>query len=129
MIFLFIDIFMYNFTPYPSYFFLINLSDKDFLTNFCMALIIDLFLMHTFFLNTLIISLLYLIKKYGLHLNLNNFLTYVFYNLSNLEIYYLLLNLIFHKSLFNNFLLVFVINLIFIIISYKNKSNDIKFIG
>ena len=129
MIYLFLDILIYNLTKYKSYFFLINLSNEDLLTNMMIALIIDLFIMHTLFLNTLIILILYLLKKYLLKINLHNFLTFLFYNLFNLGIYYLIMNACFKGFYFKDLVNVLIINLIFIIISYKNLDKNINLIG
>ena len=129
MIYLLLDILIYNLTKYQSYFFLINLSNKDLLTNMIIALTIDLCIMHTFFLNTLIILGLYLIKKYLLKINLHNFITFLFYNLFNLGIYFLIMHICFKGFYFKDLISVLIVNLIFIIISYKNQDKNINLIG
>ena len=129
MIYLLLDILIYNLTKYQSYFFLINLSNKDLLTNMIIALTIDLCIMHTFFLNTLIILGLYLIKKYLLKINLHNFITFLFYNLFNLGIYFLIMHIYFKGFYFKDLISVLIVNLIFIIISYKNQDKNINLIG
>ena len=129
MIYLLLDILIYNFTSHASYFFLINISTKDFFYNLVIALIIDLFIMHTYFINTLIIVSLYLIKKYLLKLNLNNFFTYSLYNSFNFFSYFLLMSLIFKNINLSSLILIYLFNLIFIMISYKNKRSNISLIG
>ena len=128
MIYLLLDILIYNFTGYSSYFFLVNISNKDFFTNLISALIIDLFITPTFFLTTLLVIVFYLIKKYWLKINFHNFLIYTLYNLANIFIYCCLMQFIFkpyNTSLFT----ILIINLIFIIISYKSQNNNINLIG
>ena len=129
MIYLFFDILIYNLTKFKSYFFLINLSNKDLLTNMTIALIIDLFIMHSFFINTLIVITLYFIRKYLLKINLHNFLTFLFYNLFNLGIYFLIMHICFKGFYFKDLINVIIVNLIFIIISYKNQDKNINLIG
>lgn len=128
MIFLLLDILIYNLTRYNSYFFLISLllyKGSDFIKIIFIGLVLDLIILNVPFINTLIISLLFLINKkifklkkrtltdYLLLLNFN----YVFYNVA-LSILY--------SFILSSFSLSYIINILFYILSYNLVKKRIK---
>ena len=54
MIFLLIDILIYNYTSLPSLFFILNLNSRDYLKVLIVGLFLDLLVLHTLFLNILV---------------------------------------------------------------------------
>ena len=63
MINVFLDCLIYNFTPYKSFFFLSNINNKSIIYNITTGLFIDIFIIHTYFLNTIFIILFYILHK------------------------------------------------------------------
>ena len=100
MIKVFIDSMIYNFTPFKSFFFLTNINSRSFIYNQTVGLFVDLFVIHSFPLNTIFMCIVYLIHKY-LKINYYNVINYYVFNM-------------------------FIINSVFIIISYIKDSKDIK---
>ena len=84
MIYVLLDILIYNFTTYHSYFFLINITNKSYLYNLIVALFIDVFITKTFGLNLILVSLLYLLSRVFIKINLNNILIYSLVNIINI---------------------------------------------
>lgn len=115
MIKVFIDILIYNYTPFKSFFFLLNINNRSLLYNIVVGLFIDIFITHTFLLNTIFIVLGYLVHKY-LKLNYYNILNYYLFSMSLVFSYYLFFSLIYQSSA--SFLNVFVINSFLVLISY-----------
>lgn len=123
MIKVFIDSMIYNFTPFKSFFFLTNINSRSFIYNLTVGLFVDLFVIHSFPLNTIFMCIVYLIHKY-LKINYYNVINYYVFNISIVFIYYLVFCSIFNfKNIFFN---MFIINSVFIIISYIKDSKDIK---
>ena len=129
MIFLLIDILIYNYTSLPSLFFILNLNSRDYLKVLIVGLFLDLLVLHTLFLNTIFLTSIYLLRKYYLKINLNNFLIYYSFNLIVMIIYYLVMNLIFKYISLNYLLIIILINSVGILISYKFKDTSIDLIG
>ena len=109
MINIFLDTLIYNFTPFKSFFFLTNINNKSLVYNISVGLFIDLFIIHSPFLNTLFMIIFYLLHKY--------IMLMVF-------IYYIVFASVYNFRWI--FLNIFVINSIFILISYIKNSKDIK---
>lgn len=120
---IFIDTLIYNFTPFKSFFFLTNVNQKSLIYNLSIGLFIDLFIIHSMLLNTIFMVLAYLIHKY-LKLNYFNFINYYLFNILLVFVYYLTFSLIYNFK--NIFFEIFIINSIFIIISYIKDSKDIN---
>ena len=113
MINLLLDIFIYNYTAYQSYFFLLNIHNKDIISNISISLFIDLFITRTYISNTIIIIILYIItKKY---FNINNMVKYYLFNILIILIYYIIFSNISILGLIN----VLLTNSTYILISYK----------
>lgn len=126
MFYLLLDILIYNFTPYLSYFSLLNLNKKSYVYNLSIALIIDTLILSMIPFNIILFSVVFLLKKYIFTFNYHNFGIYFCFNLSIIFLYYLINNLIFSYISLNNILNVLVINSIMIAISYKNNVSNIK---
>lgn len=116
---LILDIIIYNYTPYLSYFFLLNIHNKNYIYNLSIALFIDIFITHTYILNTIFITIYFILRKM---LKINNIFKYYLFNISIILMYFIILNNITLISVLN----VFLINSIYILISYKNKWYSIN---
>ena len=126
MFYLVLDILIYNFTPYLSYFFILNLNNKSYIYNLSVAIIID-YILHTYFYNIIFVTLLFLLKKYVLKFNYNNFNVYFLVNLLLVLIYYLVSMIIFSCISIWNIVNVLIVNSIFITICYKKDTLNIKY--
>ena len=123
MINLIIDILIYNYTNFLSFFFLVDLNKRKLLINIGIALIID-YILNMYIYNICFIIIIYLLSKL-IKINMHNILNYYLYNISVILIYYVVSNIIFNYITIINFLNVFLINSIFILISYKKEINFI----
>lgn len=126
MFYLVLDILIYNFTPYLSYFFILNLNNKSYIYNLSVAIIID-YILHTYFFNIIFVTLLFILKKYVLKFNYNNFNVYFLVNLLLVLIYYLVSMIIFSYISIWNIVNVLIVNSIFITICYKKDALNIKY--
>lgn len=126
MFYLVLDILIYNFTPYLSYFFILNLNNKSYIYNLSVAIIID-YILHTYFYNIIFVTLLFILKKYVLKFNYNNFNVYFLVNLLLVLIYYLISTIIFSYISIWNIVNVLIVNSIFITICYKKDTLNIKY--
>lgn len=117
MINLILDILIYNYTNYLSFFFLVDLNKRKLLVNVGIALIID-YILNMYIYNLIFLLVIYLITKL-IKINMHNLLNYYLYNISIILIYYIFSNIIFNYITILNFLNVLIINSIFILISYK----------
>lgn len=127
MFYVLLDILIYNYTPYLSYFFLLNLNSKSYIYNLAISLLIDFLILHTCLYTTIFITLIYLLKKYLCKFNYHNFNVYFLTNLSIILLYYLISFLIFNHLTLYSSLSVLLINSIFIAISYKKDVLNIKY--
>lgn len=123
MINIFLDTIIYNFTPYKSFFFLININKKSLVYNISVGLFIDLFITHTLPFNTIFMIIFYLLHKFS-NRNYYNVINYYLFNILTMFVYYLIASSIYNFK--NIFLSMFVINSIFILISYIKDSKNIK---
>lgn len=124
MFYLLLDILIYNYTPYLSYFFILNINNKPFIYNIIIAVIIDILLKIPFY-NVIFITIIYLLKKNIFKFNYNNLLYYYIVNISFIILYYIISSLIYSSIDILNILNLFFINSIFILICYKKDSNNI----
>lgn len=123
MINLLLDILIYKYTSFKSFFFLQNINFKSLLLNISISLYIDIFILHTYFISTIYIIGIYFIHKY-IKINYYNIVNYYLFNISIIYIYYFILSIIYnyHNILFN----MFISNSIYILISYIKESRNIK---
>lgn len=118
-----IDILIYNYTNYLSFFFFIDLNKRRLFINIGIALIID-YILKIYLYNVLFVLVIYIITKL-MKINMHNLINYYLYNISIVLIYYIISNIIFNYITIFNFLNVFLINSIFILISYKLEGKFI----
>ena len=123
MINLLLDILIYKYTSFKSFFFLQNINSKSLFLNIGISLYIDIFILHTYFISTIYIICIYCIHKY-IKINYYNIINYYLFNISIIYIYYFILSIIYnyHNILFN----MFITNSIYILISYIKESRNIK---
>ncbi len=124
MFYLLLDILIYNYTPYLSYFFILNINNKPFIYNIIIAVIIDILLKIPFY-NVIFITIIYLLKKHIFKFNYNNLLYYYIVNISFIILYYIISSLIYSSINILNILNLFFINSIFILICYKKDNRNI----
>ena len=125
MINLLLDILIYNYTNYLSFFFLVDLNKRSLLINIGIGLLID-YILNIYFFNVIFLSIIFIITKL-FKFNINNFLYYYLYNLFIILLYYILSNLLFNYIDIYNLLNILLINSIFIYISYKKEGKYISF--
>jgi len=117
-----LDILINNFTISTSYFFIIFLYNKPYKYFLLTGLILDFIIFNTTFLNTIILSTIYLINNIFRFLNKNNFYNYVFINIFNYLLFIILSNIIMFNNIENILIIIgnnIVINLLFFGLSYK----------
>jgi len=128
-ILLLLDILIYNLTSYNTYFFLISIllfNKKEFNKIIIIGLIIDLIITNKPFLNTIILSIIFIINKKYLKLYKRKLKDYVLLNIFNFMIYYASLSII--TGCFNiyTFLINIIINYTFYVLSYNSLKKYIK---
>lgn len=126
MLYLIMDLFFYNFTPYLSYLFLLNINNKSLVYIISLGFLLD-FILNMWCYNLIFIILLYLIKKYFFKFNYNNIFYYYVVNIGFIITYFLVSMLIFSSISLVQIINVLIINSIFILISYKINTSNILF--
>ena len=126
MLYLVMDLFFYNFTPYLSYLFLLNINNKSLVYIISLGFLLD-FILNMWCYNLIFIILLYLIKKYFFKFNYNNIFYYYIVNIGIIITYFLVSMLIFSSISLVQIINVLIINSIFILISYKINTSNILF--
>lgn len=114
----------------PTYFILLNIvliSKRDFPKLIIIALILDLIVLNTYFINTLVLTIVFTIYK-NLKITTINFKNYL---ISLSIIYFIYLLFLGVINGYNNYLLLFtaknfIYNLIFYVLSYKMIKSHIK---
>lgn len=127
MIYLILDIFIYNYTKYKSYFFLVSLYKKNIIYYIGMGLILDFIVFNTFLLNSVIILIIYFINKFFSRYNIKNIYIYLLNLLVDYIVYISLTNLVLHNTL--NIILVnigksLILNLLFYFLCFKLKKYE-----
>ena len=126
MLYLVMDLFFYNFTPYLSYLFLLNINNKSLVYIISLGFLLD-FILNMWCYNLIFIILLYLIKKYFFKFNYNNIFYYYVVNIGIIITYFLVSMIIFSSVNWVQIINVLIINSIFILISYKINTSNILF--
>lgn len=126
MLYLVMDLFFYNFTPYLSYLFLLNINNKSLVYIISLGFLLD-FILNMWCYNLIFIILLYLIKKYFFKFNYNNIFYYYVVNIGIIITYFLVSMLIFSSISLVQIINVLIINSIFILISYKINISNVLF--
>ena len=129
MIYLLLDILIYNYTNYKTYFFLLNLNSNKYFNILTIGIILDCFIFNTYFINTLLLTGFYLLKKYFFNNYSKRLIIYLIYYIVCILIYYLITNLIFNYINVLILLKILLINVIGVIISYIKANNSIDLIG
>lgn len=127
MICLILDIFIYNYTKYKSYFFLVSLYNKNIIYYIGMGLILDFIVFNTFLLNSIILLIIYFINKFFSRYNIKNIYIYLLNLLVDYIVYISLTNLVLHNTL--NIILVnigksIILNLLFYFLCFKLKKYE-----
>lgn len=128
MIYLILDIFIYNYTKYKSYFFLVSLYNKNIIYYIGMGLILDFIVFNTFLLNSVIILIIYFINKFFSRYNIKNIYIYLLNLLVDYIVYISITNLVLNNAL--NVILVnigksLILNLLFYFLCFKLKNMNI----
>lgn len=127
MIYLILDIFIYNYTKYKSYFFLVSLYNKNIIYYIGMGLILDFIVFNTFLLNSIILLIIYFINKFFSRYNIKNIYIYLLNLLVDYIVYISLTNLVLNNAL--NVILVnigksLILNLLFYFLCFKLKKYE-----
>ena len=127
MIYLILDIFIYNYTKYKSYFFLVSLYNKNIIYYIGMGLILDFIVFNTFLLNSVIILIIYFINKFFSRYNIKNIYIYLLNLLVDYIVYISITNLVLNNAL--NVILVnigksLILNLLFYLLCFKLKKYE-----
>lgn len=127
MIYLILDIFIYNYTKYKSYFFLVSLYNKNIIYYIGMGLILDFIVFNTFLLNSVINLIIYFINKFFSRYNIKNIYIYLLNLLVDYIVYISITNLVLNNAL--NIILVnigksLILNLLFYFLCFKLKKYE-----
>lgn len=127
MIYLILDIFIYNYTKYKSYFFLVSLYNKNIIYYIGMGLILDFIVFNTFLLNSVINLIIYFINKFFSRYNIKNIYIYLLNLLVDYIVYISITNLVLNNAL--NVILVnigksLILNLLFYFLCFKLKKYE-----
>ena len=128
-----LDILIYKFTPYESFLFLISLTlfdKKDYFKVIMLGIFIDFVVLNTFFINTIILLILFIFDKSILKIKNKMIKSYMVVNTLNYLIYSASLYLIFSQTNLKEFFLDlgynYLFNLIFWLFSYNLLKKCIK---
>ena len=125
MILFLLDFLIYNYTSYSTYFILLNLmAKKNYKKLILIGLILDFFVLNTYFKNTLILIILILINKYILNFNKKNIVVFLAISIINYHLFIIFNSVINHNISFLNISTIIVNNYSFyfiICLLYFNK--------
>lgn len=121
MINILLDILIYNFTFYNSYFFLTNVSDKNIVYNIFLAVFLEVLTGLTGFLLMIVLLMIIVLKIF--RLRLDNICCYYGFFIS-----FIMLFSIFTSGC-SGILVTFIINSLYVLISYKLSKTNIALIG
>ena len=118
---IFLDLLINSYSHFCTYFFLIFLYNKSYLSYLLVGLIFDLLLFNTYFISTIIFTIIYFSNKIFKDIDKESFLNYLLINLFNFELFIILSNIIFNNfmnsiSVIGKSILLY---LIFISLSYR----------
>mgnify|MGYP004510479697 FL=1 len=121
-----LDILMYNYTSLKSFFFIRYLYNKSIIYYICSGIFLDIIIFHSFFINTIILIIIYFINKLFKYFNKSNYIIYLIINLFNIILFIILTNLCNLNSIKYTLILIgnsLIINILFLSISYKEEDN------
>jgi len=127
MILVVLDLLINNFTKYTSFFFIPYLYNKRYKDYFLVGIVFDYIFFNTYYINIVILSVIYFFNKTFKDLNKNNGYTYIFINIFNYIMFIILSNLFKNNSI--NIILISIgnnlaINIIFYILSFRMYKNS-----
>lgn len=120
-----LDILIYNYSSFNSYFFIRYLYNKNILYYICSGLFLDIIIFHSILVNTIILIIIYYINILFRRFNKDNLYIYLINLLFSMFIYIFITNIINYNSIYNIFILIgnsLFINILFYIISYKSNN-------
>ena len=120
-----LDILIYKFTPYESFLFLISLTlfdKKDYFKVIMLGIFIDFVVLNTFFINTIILLILFIFDKSILKIKNKKIKSYMVVNTLNYLIYSASLYLIFSQTNLKEFFLDLGYNYLFNLIFWKKAQ-------
>jgi len=126
-LYLLFDTIINNFSSYSSYFFIVYLYNKSYKNYLLTGLILDFIIFNTFCLNTILLTLIYLINKVFNNLNKQNIYNYVFINLFNYLLFIVLSNIFIGNNISQTLITIgnnLTINLTFIWLTHKTCNNE-----
>lgn len=126
-----LDILIYNYTNYKSFFFLVSvnlLKPNDYIKIALIGLFLDFIILNQFFINTISLLILFFLNKKVFPLKSRSFCYYLMSYIFNYLTYTLILSTYNQNFNLNTFSISLVINLIFVILSYNLFKKDIKFV-
>lgn len=129
IIFVLLDIMIYNFTAYKSFFFLLTLNfygPNEYIKVLTLGLIIDIVILNTPLINTFILLILFVINKKIIKINKRTIKNYLYINILNYFIYTALLILLKQNLNIHKFLESIIINMTFYTLSYNLCKKYIK---
>ena len=125
---LLLDVLIYNFTSYSTYFFLLSIlitSKKDCVSIIILGLFLDFVVLSTPFVNTIILLLLFFLDKKFFKMQKRELKSFLLITNFNFVFYYFLLSALYSLDL-STFALTFLINLLFCLLSYNLLKKHIK---
>lgn len=121
-----LDVLIYNYTSLKSFFFIRYLYNKGIIYYICSGVFLDIIVFHSFFINTIILIIIYCINKLFKYFNKSNYIIYLIINLFNIILFIILTNLCNLNSIKYTLILIgnsLIINILFLSISYKEEDN------
>ena len=121
-----LDILTFNYTSLKSFFFIRYLYNKSIIYYICSGIFLDIIIFHSFFINTIILIIIYFINKLFKYFNKSNYIIYLIINLFNIILFIILTNLCNLNSIKYTLILIgnsLIINILFLSISYKEEDN------
>ena len=122
-----IDILINNYTKYTTYFFIVGLYNKSFKYFLITGLILDLVIYNSFFINTIILIIIFILNKIFKGLNKRNIANYIFINLFNYILFIILSNIIIINTPTNILINIgenLFINLTFYLLSFRIEHSN-----
>lgn len=127
--YLFLDVLIYNYTSYNSFFFLLSLltiDDKEYIKVIILGLLLDLIIFNLPYINTTILLLLFIINKKIIKIKDRSLKTFLYLILFDYFVYIFFLIMLNRNLNFTNFIISIIINIIFYVLSYNNLKKYIK---
>lgn len=128
MIFLLLDILIYNLTDYNSYFFLLSLiayKADDYMKMIFISLFLDFIVLSVPFINTIILSILFFVNKTFFKLKKKTLVNYLLMANFNFTAYNLILSILYSFDI-RVFAISYIINIVFYLLSYNMLKKHIK---